>query len=62
MAQVDEQLGYRYEITKVIDNGAFGQVVQCVDMKDPNRRIVAAKIGKNKKFDIDNANVEIKFL
>ena len=61
MAQVGEQLGYRYEITKVIDNGAFGQVVQCVDMKD-NQRIVAAKIGKNKKFDIDNANVEIKFL
>ena len=62
MAQVGEHLGYRYEITKVIDNGAFGQVVQCVDMKDLSGRIVAAKIGKNKKFDIDNANVEIKFL
>lgn len=31
-------------------------------MKDPNRKIIAAKIGKNKKFDVDNANVEIKFL
>lgn len=62
MAQVGEHLGYRYEITKVIDNGAFGQVVQCMDMKDSNQRIVAAKIGKNKKFDIDNAQVEIKFL
>jgi len=27
----------------------------CVDMKDPKKRIVAAKIGKNKKFDVDNA-------
>jgi hypothetical protein len=24
--------------------------------------VVAAKIGKNKKFDVDNANVEIAFL
>ena len=33
-----------------------------MDMKDSNKRLVAAKIGKNKKFDIDNAQVEIKFL
>ena len=31
-------------------------------MKDPKQRIVAAKIGKNKKFDIDNANVEVTLL
>jgi len=24
MAQVGEQLGYRYEITKAVDSGAFG--------------------------------------
>ena len=24
MAEVGEQLGYRYEITKVVDSGAFG--------------------------------------
>lgn len=24
--------------------------------------MVAAKLGKNKKFDVDNANVEIKIL
>ena len=47
---------------KVIDKGSFGQVVQCIDYGDPNQRIVAAKIGKNKKFDVDNANIEIKFL
>lgn len=34
----------------------------CVDMKDPKKKLVAAKIGKNKKFDVDNAQVEIKIL
>jgi len=34
----------------------------CIDLKDANQKAVAAKIGKNKKFDVDNANVEIKFL
>lgn len=47
---------------KVIDNGAFGQVIKCIDMKDPHQRVVAAKISKNKKFDVDNANVEIKIV
>lgn len=55
-------MGYRYLIKKIIDKGSFGQVVACVDCADPNQRIVAAKIGKNKKFDVDNANIEIKFL
>ena len=36
--------------------------MQCVDYKDPKHKIVAAKLGKNKKFDVDNANVEIKIL
>ena len=31
-------------------------------MKDPKKKLVAAKIGKNKKFDVDNAQVEIKIL
>lgn len=31
-------------------------------MKDANHRQVAVKISKNKKFDIDNAQVEIKML
>jgi hypothetical protein len=59
---VGEQLGYRYEVTKIIDQGAFGQVVCCIDYKDPKQKMVAAKLGKNKKFDVDNANVEIKIL
>lgn len=33
--QIGEQLGYRYEVKRIIDKGAFGQVVLCVDMKDP---------------------------
>ena len=37
-------------------------MVQCIDYKDPNQRRVAAKISKNKKFDVDNANVEIRLL
>lgn len=57
-----EQIGYRYEVIRPIDKGAFGQVVKCIDYKDPNQRIIAAKISKNKKFDVDNANVEIKLL
>ena len=60
--RVGEHLGYRYLIRKIIDKGSFGQVVCCTDLADPNERIVAAKIGKNKKFDVDNANVEIRLL
>ena len=34
----------------------------CVDMKDERQRVVAVKIGKNKKFDVDNAQVEVRIL
>lgn len=47
-AHVGEQIGYRYLIEKVIDAGAFGQVVQCIDMKESGQS-VAVKISKNKK-------------
>lgn len=60
--KVGEQLNYRYQVTKVIDSGAFGSVVMCKDCADPKDRLVAAKISKSKKFDVDNANVEIKIL
>jgi serine/threonine protein kinase len=36
--------------------------MQCIDYKDPKKRVVAIKISKNKKFDVDNANVEIKII
>lgn len=58
--KVGEHLAYRYEVVKIIDKGAFGQVVMCLDYT--NRKIVAAKLCKNKKFDVDNANIEIKIL
>ena len=47
-AHLGEQLGYRYLIDKIIDAGAFGQVVRCIDMKDSGRPL-AIKISKNKK-------------
>ena len=56
-----EQLGYRYLIEKIIDAGAFGQVVRCIDMK-LGGKIVAVKISKNKKQETDNASVEAKLL
>lgn len=62
LVRVGEQLAYRYEVVKLIDKGAFGQVVKCIDFKDPQQRMIAAKISKNKKFDVDNANVEIRIL
>ena len=62
MIQPGEQLGYRYEVIKVIDSGSFGVVIKCIDHKDPQKKFVAAKISKNKKFDVDNAHVECKLL
>lgn len=60
-AQVGEQLGYRYLIEKIIDAGAFGQVMRAIDMKDGGRT-VAVKISKNKKQETDNASVEANLL
>jgi len=60
-AHIGEQLGYRYLIEKIIDAGAFGQVMRCIDMKERGRS-VAVKISKNKKQDIDNASCEAKLL
>jgi len=60
-AHVGEQLGYRYQVEKIIDAGAFGQVMRCIDMKEAGRT-VAVKISKNKKQDMDNASVEAKLL
>lgn len=45
----------------IIDAGAFGQVVRCIDMKDSGRPL-AIKISKNKKQETDNARVEARLL
>lgn len=60
-ARVGEQLGYRFMVEKVIDAGAFGQVVRAIDMKDSGMP-VAIKISKNKKSETDNARVEARLL
>ena len=36
LIRIGEHLGYRYEVVKLIDKGAFGQVIKCIDYKDPN--------------------------
>ena len=46
---------------QVIDQGAFGQVVKCIDMREGGRE-VALKLSKNKKSETDNAAVEAKLL
>ena len=33
-ARLDEQIGYRYLVSEIVDKGAFGQVVKCVDLKE----------------------------
>ena len=61
-ARVGAQIAYRYQVDKIIDAGAFGQVVKCIDMKDDSGRPLAIKISKNKKKETDNARVEAKLL
>ena len=58
---IGEQLAYRYEVEKICGEGAFGQVLMCRDMKHIGK-MVAIKVGKNTKTDIDNAQIESKFL
>jgi hypothetical protein len=60
-ARIGEQIGYRYLVADIVDKGAFGQVVKCIDIKDGGRE-VAVKISRNKKFDFDNASIEYKIL
>lgn len=52
--RVGEQIGYRYLVSAIVDKGAFGQVVKCIDLKEGGRD-VALKISRNKKFDVENA-------
>jgi len=59
LVQPGEQIAFRYCVVNVIDSGAFGQVLLCQDCLSDTQ--VAVKLSKNKKFDVDNANVEIRF-
>ena len=58
---IGEQIGYRYLVERIVDKGAFGQVVQCKDMKEGGR-LVAIKLSSNKKRDTENAAKEAKYL
>lgn len=60
-AHVGEQLLYRYLVQKVCGKGAFGQVLQCRDMKEGGRP-VAIKISKVDKGETENAQIESKIL
>lgn len=52
--RLGEQIGYRYLVSEIVDKGAFGQVVKCVDLKEQGKE-VALKISRNKQFDVDNS-------
>ena len=49
-----EQLGNRFKVLCPIDQGKFGQVVKCADIRD-KKKIYAAKISKN--MEIGRAHV-----
>lgn len=55
-----DHLGYRFEIIRELDKGAFGQVLKCYDHKDKCE--VAVKINRNTPFDHNNSRVEIGIL
>lgn len=56
-----EQIGYRYQVEKVLDKGAFGQVLRCLDMKDSGKP-VALKISRDIVQEAQNAKVEARIL
>lgn len=55
-----DHLAYRYEITKVLGRGSFGQVLQCRDHK--TGKYVAIKLIRNKRRFHHQAVVEVKIM
>ena len=60
IAQISDQIAYRYEIVRLLGKGSFGQVFECIDHKD--NASIALKIIKNKKRFNSQAHTEIKIL
>lgn len=60
IVRLNEHLGYRYEVTKKIGKGSFGQVLRCYDHKE--KVYVALKILKNKKRLYKQGLVEAKLV
>jgi len=58
--QMNEHLGYRYEIVKKLGKGSFGIVLKCFDHKQ--KEFVALKILKNKKRLYKQGLVEAKLI
>lgn len=58
--RVGDHLQYRFEITEVLGQGSFGQVVRTFDHK--KQEWVAIKIIKNKQRFHTQALVEVKIL
>ena len=59
---IGEQIGYRYEIMKILGKGSFAQVVQCRDHKQPDLPIYAVKITRNTEMDHKFAHKEAQYL
>lgn len=56
-----EQIGYRYLVESSLDQGSFGVVLKCVDMKE-GASYVALKLSSNKPAEVVNSQVEAKLL
>ena len=57
---VGDHLLYRYEVLAIMDKGAFGQVVRCLDHK--LQAEIAIKINRNSTYDHSSSKTEIAIL
>jgi len=58
--QINDHLGYRYQVIQQIGSGSFGQAIKCLDHK--TNETVAIKIIKNQKKFQYQAGMELKIL
>ena len=58
---IGDHLLYRYEVKEIMDKGAFGQVVKCLDHQDKMTE-VAIKINRNSYEDHLSSKTEIAIL
>uniref|UniRef100_A0AAV1TRB2 Protein kinase domain-containing protein n=1 Tax=Peronospora matthiolae TaxID=2874970 RepID=A0AAV1TRB2_9STRA len=57
---IGDHLAFRYEVLSALGQGAFGQVVRCVDHR--TRKQVAVKIVRNRRAYRDQALMEVQVL
>lgn len=58
--QINDHLGYRYQVVQSLGSGSFGQALQCLDHRV--NEMVAVKIIKNQKKFQYQAGMELKIL